>query len=94
MRNGADSERGTEFQTPMSLRAIQYTVEKYLKLANIPNASVHTLRHTMATHHIAKGTDLKTIQETLGHESLGTTTIYIGWRNRRNVRRCKRMRCR
>lgn len=67
----------TKFQTPMSIRAIQYTIEKYLKLADIPNASVHTLRHTMATHHVAKGTDLKTIQETLGHESLETTTIYI-----------------
>lgn len=31
----------------------------------------------MATHHVAAGTDLKTIQETLGHESLETTTIYI-----------------
>jgi site-specific recombinase XerD len=68
----------TKFQTPMSIRAIQYTIEKYLRLANISNASVHTLRHTMAIHHIAKGTDLKTIQETLGHESLETTTIYIG----------------
>ena len=67
----------TKFRTPMSRRAIQYTIEKYLKLAQIPNASVHTLRHTMATHHVAKGTDLKTIQETLGHESLETTTIYV-----------------
>ena len=67
----------TKFRTPMSRRAIQYTVEKYLKLAQIPNASVHTLRHTMATHHVARGTDLKTIQETLGHESLETATIYV-----------------
>ncbi|HMN27659.1 MAG TPA: tyrosine-type recombinase/integrase, partial [Caldilineaceae bacterium] len=67
----------TKFKTPMSKRAIQYTIEKYLRLANIPNASVHTLRHTMATHHIAKGTDLKTIQEMLGHERLETTTLYI-----------------
>lgn len=67
----------TKFKTPMSQRAIQYTVKKYMEEAEIKGASVHTLRHTMATHHIAQGTDPKTIQETLGHESLETTTIYI-----------------
>ena len=50
---------------------------KYLKEARIIGASVHTLRHTMATHHVARGTDLKTVQETLGHASLDTTTIYV-----------------
>ena len=66
-----------KFQQPMSTRAIQLRVEKYLKEADIENASVHTLRHTMATHHVARGTDLKTVQETLGHASLVTTTIYV-----------------
>jgi integrase/recombinase XerC len=67
----------TKFSTPMSKRAIQYTVSKYLQAADIKGASVHTLRHTMATHHIARGTDLKTVQETLGHASLETTARYI-----------------
>jgi integrase/recombinase XerC len=67
----------TKFHTPMGKRAIQYTVYKYLQTAGIRNASVHTLRHTMATHHIARGTDPKTIQETLGHASLETTVRYI-----------------
>jgi integrase/recombinase XerC len=67
----------TQFNTPMSKRAIQYTVSKYLQSADIQGASVHTLRHTMATHHIARGTDPKTIQETLGHASLETTARYI-----------------
>jgi site-specific recombinase XerD len=31
----------------------------------------------MATHHISRGTDLKTVQETLGHASLSTTAIYV-----------------
>ncbi len=31
----------------------------------------------MATHHVANGTDLKTVQETLGHASLATTSIYV-----------------
>jgi site-specific recombinase XerD len=67
----------TKFKAPMSRRAIQYTVSKYLQSVGIKNASVHTLRHTMATHHIARGTDLKTIQETLGHADLATTAIYV-----------------
>jgi len=66
-----------KFKEPMSTRAIQLRVEKYLKEADIHGASVHTLRHTMATHHVARGTDLKTVQETLGHRSLATTTIYV-----------------
>ena len=67
----------TKFKTPMSKRAVQYTITKYLKDVGITHASTHTLRHTMATHHVARGTDLKTIQETLGHEQLATTAIYV-----------------
>jgi site-specific recombinase XerD len=67
----------SQFKQPMSTRAIQQRVEKYLEEAGIAGASVHTLRHTMATHHVARGTDLKTVQETLGHASLATTTIYV-----------------
>ena len=67
----------TKFKTPMSKRTIQYMVNKYLLEAGITGASVHTLRHTMATHHVAAGTDLKTIQQTLGHASLETTTLYV-----------------
>ena len=40
-------------------------------------ASVHTLRHTMATHHVARGTDLKTVQETLGHADLKTQYLRL-----------------
>lgn len=67
----------TKFKAPMSPRAIQYRVKKYLDEAGIKGASVHTLRHTMATHHVARGTDLKTVQETLGHADLATTAIYV-----------------
>ncbi len=67
----------TKFKTRMTTRSIEYMVSKYLGETGISDASVHTLRHTMATHHVARGTDLKTVQVTLGHASLATTTIYV-----------------
>ncbi len=73
----ADALFVTKFRGPMGMRAIQKVVEKYVAEAGIRHASVHTLRHTMAAHHAARGTALKTIQDTLGHESLTTTTIYL-----------------
>ena len=67
----------TKFKTRMTTRSVEYMVTKYLVETGIHNASVHTLRHTMATHHVARGTDLKTVQVTLGHASLATTAIYV-----------------
>jgi integrase/recombinase XerD len=58
-------------------RGIEKLVEKYLKEAGIPNASVHTLRHTFATHTIKKGTKLEVVRQALGHESLETTSVYV-----------------
>jgi site-specific recombinase XerD len=67
----------SKFLEPMSPRAYEYIVKKYLKEAGIKGASVHTLRHTFATHHVAKGTSLRTVQEALGHADLKTTSVYV-----------------
>lgn len=72
-----DSLFVTKYQTPISRRAIQAAVARYLTDAGIRGASVHSLRHTMATHHAARGTDLRTLQETLGHADLATTAMYM-----------------
>ncbi len=70
---------------PISSRQYQYLIGKYLRLANINGGSVHTLRHTFATHHIEMGTDLVTVQEFLGHKSLDTTKLYIGLARKRQA---------
>ena len=67
----------TKFRRPTGPRAIQHLVKKHMAEAGIKNAGVHTLRHTFATHHVAQGTSLRTVQEVLGHADLKTTSIYV-----------------
>lgn len=67
----------TKFHEPMKHQGFQRVTGKYLDEAEIRKASIHSLRHSFATHHVAKGTSLRTIQEALGHADLKTTSIYV-----------------
>lgn len=61
----------------ITVRSLDRNFSKYLLSSGLSsNVTVHTIRHTIATHWLEKGMDLKTIQVLLGHSSLVTTTIY------------------
>lgn len=62
---------------PMTVRAIQKIVKNTSIRAGIQKKiSPHTLRHSFATHLLESGTDIRKIQELLGHSNLQTTQIY------------------
>jgi len=67
------TRRGRRFRR----EAIWLLVKKYAARAGAPKAiSPHSLRHSFATHLLAGGADLRSVQELLGHASIATTQIY------------------
>jgi integrase/recombinase XerD len=64
-------------QTPLSVSAVQRFCKRAMRAAGITKkASMHTLRHSYATHLLENGTDLASLQKLLGHNQLSTTVRY------------------
>ena len=62
----------------MDQRTVRYRIQKYYEQAGIKKkGSVHTLRHTFATHQVHNGLKINQLKEVLGHKKMETTYKYV-----------------
>ena len=76
----------TKYSAPTSGRSVQKLMKKYATAAGVGWAHVHTLRTTHITEHIARRTDIKTVQGNAGHASLATTNFYARYVKEAQIR--------
>ena len=67
-----------EFVVGLKDKGVYRVVKKYAALAGEPDLHPHDLRHAFATRLVEGGTNIRAIQELLGHTDLKTTAVYLG----------------
>jgi len=69
---------GNEPGSPLSVRGMQWALREAVKKCKLQKGiTLHTLRHSYATHLLEFGMDIVTIKELLGHERIETTMVYL-----------------
>lgn len=77
-RLGRSSKEGPTAQEPMNKSSVQGALRRVLaQLKFKKRISVHTLRHSYATHLLEAGVNIRRIQQYLGHHSLNSTMVYL-----------------
>lgn len=72
-----DPESGKTRRHHVSEKALQDALRKAATIADLPKrVTVHTLRHSFATHLLMQGVNIREVQELLGHKNVETTMIY------------------
>jgi len=85
-RLAPDPRSGRVFRHHVHESGLQKHVRRAAREAGIhKRVTCHTLRHSFATHLLASGTDIRTVQELLGHADVNTTMIYTHVLNRPGV---------
>jgi site-specific recombinase XerD len=69
---------GNSAGSPLSIRGMQWALREAVKKCKLQKGiSLHTLRHSYATHLLEEGMDIVSIKELLGHERIQTTMVYL-----------------